>query len=117
MVFHMQTQHLAGRTTKKGQVMMTSLTALTVGLSVALVGMAHAAQRIPLSAALAQCKTQGNFYKSNVMDGDSRVSANPRDDQRFRACVYSKSGQYPPKVRKSGIKISGTARIGIIVSE
>lgn len=97
--------------------MTNSLTVLTVALGVALAGAAHAAQRIPLSAAVAQCKMQGGFFQGDIMDGGSYKAANPRDEQRYRACVHSKSGQYPPKTRKSGITISGTARIGVVYSD
>ena len=70
---------------------------LSVGLG------AEAAQRIPLSAAMAQCKG---------LNGVTEIAK-----QQYRACVVAKSGKAPPAEKpKSGISVSGSARIGIVVS-
>lgn len=97
--------------------MHTSLKLLTLAVGVCFATASVSAQRIPLSAALAQCKMQGTLYQGNTMDGGTDSSISPRDSQRYRACVYSKSGQYPPKTRKSGITISGSARFGVVYSD
>jgi hypothetical protein len=94
-----------------------SLTLLTLAVGTCLATASVAAQRIRLSAALAQCKTQGGFYQGNIMDGGTDSSISPRASQRCRACVYSKSGQYLPQTHKGGITISGSACIGIVVSD
>lgn len=97
--------------------MKTSLTVLTVAFGLSTVSAAEAAQRIPLSAAEAQCKTQVAFDQSDIMGGGSAKNPSPRNAQRYRACVFAKSGQYPAETKKSGITISGSARIGIVVSD
>lgn len=114
---HNQTPFPAGRNTQKGQAMKPSLTLLTVAAGMVMAGTSFAAQRIPLSAAVAQCKTHVGLDQGNVMDGGAESTSSPRGEQLFRACVYSKSGQYPSTERKSGITISGSARIGVVVSD
>ncbi len=96
--------------------MTTSLTVLTIAFGLCAVSVAHAAQRIPLSAALAQCKTRVALDQSDsIRGGATEENPSHRDEQRYRACVYAKSGYYPAKTKKNGVTISGTARIGIVV--
>lgn len=62
-----------------------------------------AGPRIPVTAAMAQCK---------ALDGPSAVAK-----AHYGDCVQAKSGQRPPApARKSGITISGSARIGVVVT-
>ena len=97
--------------------MKTSLTLLTVAVGVAMAGTSFAAQRIPLSAAMAQCKSHVGLKQSSIMDGGADSTSSSRGEQLFRACVYSKSGKYPSTERKSGITISGSARFGVVYSD
>ena len=94
-----------------------SLTFLALGLGVSFATASLAAQKIPVSAAIAQCKEQAKWDQSEVMDGGSDASANARGKSHFRSCVFAKSGQYPLAERKSGITISGSARIGVVFKE
>ena len=65
---------------------------------------AYAETKIPLSAAMAQCRP---------LDGPSAVAK-----AHYRECVLARSGkmpQAPEGKTKGGITISGSARIGIVV--
>ncbi|MEM7441303.1 MAG: hypothetical protein AAF393_17050 [Pseudomonadota bacterium] len=64
----------------------------------------EAGQRIPISAAMAQCK---------VLDGPTTLA-----QEQYRACVVAKSGRRPPEEKpEPGVRITGSARIGIVVSK
>ncbi|MCO4824179.1 MAG: hypothetical protein KC451_04935 [Amylibacter sp.] len=91
----------------------TSLIFLTFGLGVAFATSAISAQKIPVSAAIAQCKKQNGWYQG---DGGLAASGQSHNETHFRTCVFVKSGKYPPAERKSGLTISGSARIGIVVN-
>lgn len=74
-----------------------------------------AKQMIPLSAAIAQCEAQSIRYGRTLHGQGADTPPDHLVDQRFRSCVHAKSGQYPPKPsRKSGLKISGSAAIGLV---
>jgi hypothetical protein len=110
---------LARNTNSKGERTMikTSLTFLIAGLSVFAATSSEAGQRIPLSAAMAQCDKQSVLLDSDIMDGGGVQAANSRKAQQYRSCVYAKSGRYPQVSKRNGISISGTARFGIVVSD
>ncbi|WGI23138.1 hypothetical protein [Amylibacter sp. IMCC11727] len=94
-----------------------SLTFLALGLGVSFATAPLAAQKIPVSAAIAQCKDQARWDQNEVMDGGTDPIQHARGKSHFRSCVFAKSGKYPPTERKSGITISGSARIGIVVKK
>lgn len=96
---------------------MTIRISTPVALIVALVsGPVLAAQKIPLSAAMAQCDKQKASYSETLGDGGADTPTEYKLDTRYRSCVFAKSGSYPPKKKaRSGVRISGSATIGIVV--
>lgn len=65
---------------------------------------AYSSQKISLPAAIAQCKS---------LDGASKIA-----QENYRTCVRAKSGKdLPPQESETGIKITGSARIGIVVNK
>ena len=95
----------------------TYLTCLALVTAVSAATVVQGSQRIPVSAAMAQCQEQKKWDSSVVMDGAADATRSDRSSQRYRACVYGKSGQYPTTKRTSGISISGSARFGIVYQE
>ena len=92
----------------------TIATLTLMGASVVASG-CSAGQKIPLSAAEAQCGKQAGKY-ANTIEG--RFGEQPDDykiNDRYRSCVHAKSGQYPTnKVSKKGLSISGSGSIGAV---
>lgn len=79
---------------------------------------AQASQRIPLTAAIAQCDTQSVRYSRQIADGGANTPSQVKLNRHYRTCVYAKSGQYPPSVKTpTGIRLSGSASIGIVVQD
>nr|WP_323777005.1 hypothetical protein [Amylibacter sp.] len=79
---------------------------------------ANARQRIPLSAAMAQCDTQSLRYSRQLADGAANTPSQYKLNRHYRTCVYAKSGQYPPSVKTpTGIRLSGSASVGIVVRD
>lgn len=79
-------------------------------------GPVFAAQKIPLSAAMAQCDKQSARYSEQLDDKGAHTPTQYKIETRYRSCVYAKSGRYPPKTtHQSGVRISGSATIGIVV--
>ena len=75
--------------------------AALIAATAALIAGPALAQKIPLAAAMAQCKS---------LNGPSTVAK-----ANYDACVRAKSGKSPAEARpKGGITISGSARIGIV---
>ncbi|MCP5086795.1 MAG: hypothetical protein GY952_08345 [Rhodobacteraceae bacterium] len=76
---------------------------------------AEAGAKIPLSAAMAQCQKTSDSYTETIR---GQSATNPEQeivDRRYRACVFAKSGAYPPsKKKKKGVSISGSASIGLV---
>ena len=85
---------------------------------VVLAGPVMAAQKIPMSAAIAQCETRSLRYARAISDGGANTPSDQKIEDHFRSCVYAKSGQYPPrKPLKPGLRLSGSAAIGIVVQD
>jgi hypothetical protein len=83
-----------------------------------LCGPAIANQRIPLSAAIAQCDKQSAVYANTLADRYANTPTQYKVDTRYRSCVFAKSGRYPPETtRKNGLRLSGSASIGIVFSD
>lgn len=79
---------------------------------------ANASQRIPLTAAIAQCDTQSLRYSRQIADGAANTPSQDKLNRHYRTCVYAKSGQYPPSAKTpAGIRLSGSASIGIVVRD
>ncbi|GGA28790.1 hypothetical protein [Neptunicoccus cionae] len=96
------------------------LRSLRIGLclSLGLASMAESRQRIPLSAAIAQCDTQSLRYSRKIADGGANTPSREKLNRQYRTCVYAKSGHYPPQPKVApGLRISGTARLGIVVRD
>lgn len=72
--------------------------------------------RIPLAAAMAQCAQSTTVYGETLFgQGGETVDAD-RQQRYYRGCVRAKSGQYPPKpTRKTGLRLSGSASIGLFL--
>lgn len=96
------------------------LSGMAAGLCVVL-GFAQSAdarQRIPLTAAMAQCDTQSLRYSRQIADGAANTPSQDKLNRHYRTCVYAKSGQYPPSAKTpAGIRLSGSASIGIVVRD
>jgi len=76
---------------------------------------ANAGVKIPLSAAIARCENHSKDYAVSLVGRGGEVPSDFQVDQRFRSCVHAKSGGFPPKRQiKGGIRISGSASIGIV---
>lgn len=96
------------------------LRSLGIGLclSLGVASVAESRQRIPLSAAIAQCDTQSMRYNRQIADGGANTPSVEKLNRHYRTCVYAKSGQYPPKPKVApGLRLSGTARLGIVVRD
>lgn len=96
------------------------LRSLGIGLclSLGVVSVAESRQRIPLSAAIAQCDTQSLRYSRQIADGNANTPSREKLNRQYRTCVYAKSGQYPPQPKVApGLRITGTATLGIVVQD
>ena len=79
-------------------------------------GPALGGQKIPMAAAMAQCEDRSLRYARMIDDGGAHTPSTQKIEDRFRSCVYAKSGKYPPRKRApNGIRLSGSAAIGIVV--
>ena len=95
------------------------LTLATTGLIGALFAgtSAQAGQKIPLSAAMAQCDQRSVLYSRTIVDGAANTLGQQALRDHYRTCVYAKSGRYPPQTaRPKGLRLSGSAAIGIVIS-
>jgi hypothetical protein len=72
--------------------------------------------RIPLTAAIAQCGKIADRYGDTLFGQGGETVDTTRQQSYYRSCVRAKSGQYPPNsTRKQGVRISGSATIGIVI--
>ncbi len=71
--------------------------------------------RIPLGAAMAQCAQSASVYGQTLFGQGGETADSDRQQSHYRSCVRAKSGQYPPKqAGKTGLRISGSASIGLV---
>ena len=87
-------------------------------VAISLGGATQAAPKIPVSVAALQCEKLAKQYSRSLSSPTADVPTPEQVNLQYRSCVYAKSGQYPPRKKtEPGIRISGSAAIGVVVSD